>query len=139
MENGKREIISVVQALIVGLAGSFALLAAGNFLALRSADPDQLLTQLAYIALTAGAVICGVAQTQGRGGWKLPAITGGAFALLLFVISLIAGGSEGLLMRAVVYLIEGAIVLLTAHFTPIGTKRYAGRGKKAAYRYLERK
>lgn len=134
----RSEWMSVVRALIVGLGGSFFLLLAGNYLALRSPHPDNLLSLLAYIALTAGAVICGVAQNMGYGSWKLPAITGGAYALIMLLVSLIAGGGENLLMRAVVYLVEGAIAMLVSHFWPVGTKSRAGRGKKAAYRYLGR-
>lgn len=131
--------VSVLRATVVGWASSFLLLIAGNFLALKSAHPDKLLALLAYIALTAGAIICGLAQREGYGSWKLPAVTGGVYALTLIVVSLIAGGAENLLMRVVVYLVEGAIVLLTSHFLPIGGSRRSGRGKKAAYRYLDRR
>lgn len=135
----KNDWMSVVRALIIGLASSFLLLLAGNFLALKSPHPDGLLSLLAYIALTAGAVICGLAQNAGYGRWKLPALTGGAYALLLIVLSLVAGGTDGLLMRVIVYLVEGAVVLLVSHFLPVGTQSRTGRGKKAAYRYLDRK
>lgn len=135
----KNEWISMVRALIVGWVSSFLLLLAGNFLALRSAHPDKLLSLLAYIALTAGAIACGLAQREGQGRWKLPAVTGGAYALFLIVVSLIAGGADNLLMRIAVYLTEGVIVLLVSHFMPIGRRSYIGRGKKTAYRYLGRK
>lgn len=135
----KNEWISVLRALVIGLASSFVLLLAGNFMALKSPHPDRLLSLLAYIALTAGAIATGLAQREGQGSWKLPAVTGGAYALVLIVISLIAGGAENLLMRLAVYLVEGAIVLLVSHFMPIGRSSYTGRSKKAAYRYLDRK
>lgn len=135
----KNDWISVVRALLIGLVSSFLLLLAGNFLALKSAHPDKLLSLLAYIALTAGAVICGLAQRDGSGSWKLPAITGGAYALIPILISLTVGGAENLLMRMAVYLAEGVIALLVSHFMPVGTKSYTGRSKKAAYRYLDRR
>lgn len=135
----KNDWMSVLRALIIGLASSFLLLLAGNLLALRSPHPDGLLSLLAYIALTAGAVVCGLAQRGGYGSWKLPAVTGGGYALLLIVISLIAGGTQNLLMRVTVYLVEGAIVLLVSHFLPVGVQSRTRRGKKAAYRYLDRR
>lgn len=134
----RSEWMSVVRALIVGLVGSFLLLLAGNFMALKSPHPDKLLSLLAYIALTAGAIICGVAQNLGYGSWKLPAVTGGCYAALLLIVSLIAGGGENWLMRAAVYLAQGVIVMLVSHFWPVGSQKRSGRGKKAAYRYLDR-
>lgn len=135
----KREWIGVLRAELVGLAGSFVCLLIGNFLALRSAHPEGLLSLLAYIALTGGAVICGVTLKEGYGAWKLPAIAGGGYALILLTASLIAGGGENLLMRVAVYSLEGVIVLLVSHFLPIGQKNYGKHSKKAAYRYFDRK
>lgn len=135
----KREWVSVVRAVVVGLASSFLLLVIGNFLAMKSPHPDKLLSILAYVALTAGAAVCGLTQSGGRGSWKLPAITGGVYALVLLLISLIAGGASNLPMRALVFLLEGVVVLLVSHFLSLGSNVYTGRGKKAAYRYLERR
>lgn len=133
----KKDWMSILRALLIGLISSFLLLAAGNLLALKSAHPDKLLTLLSYIALTGGALICGVAQNRGYGRWGLPAMTGGAYALVLLLISLAAGGWHRLGVRLVVYLAEGCVALLTSHFMPSRTGfRRSQHGKKAAYRYL---
>ncbi len=137
----KRDWLSVARSVLTGLVCSLLLLAAGNFLALKSPHPDRLLALLAYIALTGGAVICGVVQSRGSGHWGMSALTGALYSAVLLAVSLIAGGISGFWIRAAVYLAEGVIVLLIAHFLPTGagsSRSGAHRGKKAAYRYLDK-
>ncbi len=105
----QNEILSAICSALVGIGAGLALLVVGALIACRSADPDPLLTAVSYIALVLGAALCGLLQGR-RGASPLGILLSAAlFALFPLTISLVFGGTEGLLTRSLIYLLMGVI------------------------------
>lgn len=108
---------------LVGIGVSLALLAVGAMIAVKSPAPQGLLLPFAYIALVAGAVVCGF--LTGRGGMEAGEmlLSAAIYALLPMTFSLILGGFDGFFWRLLMYLGMGAIAGAVAWLIPPKRRR----------------
>ena len=109
---------SAIGSALLGIGLGILLLLAGAWGALRMANPDGAIRVIAYVALIAGASLCGF--LQGRAGAQLPmlSLSAGIYGILLLSVSLIWGGFHRWWMRLAVYLLMTLIAVLVGWVTP---------------------
>ena len=108
---------------LVGIGVSLALLTVGAMIAVKSPAPKGLLTPFAYIALAAGAAVCGA--LIGRSGMTMgeSLLSAAIYALLPMTCSLILGGFDRFFLRALIYLGMGGIAGGIAWLIPPARRR----------------
>ncbi|MBQ8289228.1 MAG: hypothetical protein IJX76_10790 [Clostridia bacterium] len=119
----RRDVLAAIRSALVGVGVSLAILVVGALIALKLANPDAFLTAFAYIALVAGAAVCGL--LSGRDGAPIGGIllSAAIYALLPLTLSLILGGFDGFFIRALIYLSMGAVAGVIAWLIPQKQRR----------------
>ena len=108
---------------LVGIGVSLAGLVCGATVAVKLPTPQKMLLPFAFVALIAGAVVCGF--LCGRGGLVTGEVMLAAaiYALLPMTFSLILGGLDGFFLRLLIYLGMGLIAGGVAWLIPSKRRR----------------
>ena len=114
----RNEYAGALCAVLMGVGSGIGLLLAGALMALRMANPQGMLTAVAYVALIVGGAICGFWQGRTGASLSMLALASGSYGGILLAVSLIFGGGDGLWMRIAVYLLMSLIALLIGWLTP---------------------
>ena len=122
------EYLGALRSALMGLGAGIVLLLAGTLMALRMADPQGMLTAIAYGALVLGGALCGFFQGRTGDSLSMLALAAGIYGGTLLAVSLIFGGFRALGMKLAVYGLMSLIALLIGWITP-------SAGRKRRYRY----
>lgn len=114
----RNEYVSALCAALAGMGAGGSVLLLGAMIALRMANPQGLLTVIAYGALVVGGGVCGFWQGRSGASLSMLALAAGSYGGILLAVSLIFGNADGLWRRLAVYLLMSLIVLLIGWITP---------------------
>jgi len=113
---------------------SLILLILFNIIVYNTADPDKMITPLAYSALIISVFVCGLAAAKFESDKKIicSAIAGGIYIFLIFVLSIIFGGGSNtpVWLTLIMYIVSIGGVMLGA---------LAGQSKRKASSVKTRK